>query len=45
MNWNIEKGQQGKNVLSSRLFRRVYFSFRFEMSWIINENDKNLKSS
>ena len=30
MDWNVEKGQQGKNVLSSRLFWRVYFSFRFE---------------
>ena len=30
IDWNIEKGQQWKIVLSSRLFRRVYFSFRFE---------------
>ena len=25
--WNVEKGQQGKNVLSIRLSRRVYCSF------------------
>ena len=31
MDWNVEKGQQGKNVLSTRLFRRVLFSFRFEI--------------
>ena len=23
VDWNIKKGQQGKNVLSSKLFRRV----------------------
>ena len=32
VDWNVKKGQQRKNVLSSRLFRRVYCSFP-------NEND------
>ena len=26
VDWNIEMGQKGENVLSSRLFRRVYYS-------------------
>ena len=30
VNWNIEKGQQGKSVLSSMLFRRVYCNFLSE---------------
>ena len=28
--WNVEKGQQEKKVLSSRLFRRDQFSFLSE---------------
>ena len=40
VNWNVEKGQQGKNVLSSRLFRRVYCCFQVKMSQINTENDK-----
>ena len=27
VDWNVEKSQQGKNLLSSRLFRRVYSVF------------------
>ena len=30
VDWNVEKGQQGKNVLSTRLFRTVYCSFLCE---------------
>ena len=34
VDWNTEKNQQGKNVLSCRLFRRLYCSF-------LNENVSN----
>ena len=27
VDWNVEKGQQGKTLLSSKIFRRVYCSF------------------
>ena len=30
VDWTVEKGQQGENVLSSGLFRRVYCSFSSE---------------
>ena len=44
VNWNVEKGQQGKNVLSSRLFRKVFYrSFLVKMSQIDTENDEKPK--
>ena len=30
VDWNVEKGQQGKNVLSNRLFRRICCTFLSE---------------
>ena len=42
--WNVEKGQQGKNVLSSMLFRSLLqFFFLVKMSQIDTDDDKKPK--
>ena len=43
VDWNV-KDQQGKGLLSSGLFRKVYCVFQTKMSQIDNENDKNTKT-
>ena len=41
VDWNVEKGQKRKKMLSSRFFRRVYCSFSLvKVSQTENENDK-----
>ena len=40
MNWSVEKGQQRNNVLSSRLFRKVYCRFSSENTSNCHRNDK-----
>ena len=41
VNKNVKNVQQGKNLLSSRLFRRDNFVFFFKVSQIDNQIDKN----
>ena len=44
MDWNAKTGQQGRNVLSSRLLRRVNCSFLVKKLQIDTEIDKKPKT-
>ena len=43
VDWNVEKGQKGNNVLSSRLFEEFLAVFQVKMSQIDTENHKKPK--
>ena len=44
VDWNVEKGQQGKTVLSSRLFEKFIAVFQVKMSRTDTENDRRTQN-
>ena len=43
MDWNVEKGQKGNNMLSSSLFWKCLLQFLVKMSQLDTENNQKLK--